>query len=706
MMTSSTTTPRSSQSSIASSSLTAAVYAPLDTAAVSPAVVKASLKHQLREQRQRQQHQRVGAGVVDTSLDVDDGSLSNTPIDAQTPSLDDEPTPIALPVVCSEEMNAYCPANMKCCPQYSRLGGIGGSNLKQSRMLGVATRDATIVGYTCLGSAKGVYPVGECCDDEVGTTKGTGSGCAIGYKCAVPRQTSLQLSPDVNSDNLLTTRPHCQKDEDANPLDIDGDPIDIKYDTLPRYSTCAARKKEDIAQPLGLPVPASAASYLTGEVDDDGDVLKVGGSGDEVDGGYIGQLAYYSNMGSITSVDGVAPRSDVRTAVIGIHGSGRTAANYLCAMIAAVEDYLSGKPGSLEGVVSSVGDGETAKGSISSIRRRQQQYDTTFTAKKEEMLVVAPWFLAPEDGDPSLSSNLPVIKWDNVHPIPHTFRYGGESIGIGIPTANEGDMDQAGNTTISSFGAMDVLLETLCKKERFPNLERIIVAGHSAGGQFVHRWGVSSDSWCLDQTMDNLPKVRLVAANPRSYAYLDGRRYFPTDSNKLSEKDLNDPSFFVRRDDEKKKGDVIFKFRELTSIEQEQCPEFNSYEWGLNYNPKVPAPYVKFNVKKLLGLDDDFRDVFCRYASRDLVYLAGERDTEKLGNQICNEDGYQGPTRRERSSRFYLSLQVIGREEGYCERDDVELEKDQVHTHRVVKDVGHDHALIFQSEEGLEGMFN
>lgn len=135
--------------------------------------------------------------------------------------------------------------------------------------------------------------------------------------------------------------------------------------------------------------------------------------------------------------------------------------------------------------------------------------------------------------------------------------------------------------------------------------------------------------------------------------------------------------------------------------------------------------------------DDDSRDdngnteLFLRYASRDVFYLsAGERDTKQLGDQICPEDGYQGPLRRE---RFYASLQFRGEEilrnfhgkdamedegkeeliigetshsdGGFCARH-LKGEKRQVHDRTVVKNDGYDHALIFQSAEGREGMFS
>ena len=146
-----------------------------------------------------------------------------------------------------------------------------------------------------------------------------------------------------------------------------------------------------------------------------------------------------------------------------------------------------------------------------------------------------------------------------------------------------------------------------------------------------------------------------------------------------------------------------------SASERDDCPEYDSYCWGLRDNPDVPAPYVSANVASQARKSDEWAGevdagVYCRYASRDVVYLSGEEDTAKLGDQICHEDGYQGPTRRERSERFYAALQELARH-GACGEED-EDEDLRVHRRLVVRDVPHDHALMFQSEEGREGMFS
>jgi len=651
------------------------------------------------------------------------------------------------------------------------------------------------VAYSCLISWSSRVPQGPCCTDDddhyneqedddasasTASSKLFGSGCAVGYTCAAPIPTSfVQELQSISSkeDEKLASGPHCQLDESVHPSDSRGRPIENDYERMPRYQTCPAFAKEDIAMPYGLPIPLAAAAYnksnnssersakLNEDMDANTDM-------DQHDG-YMGKLAYFSNMGSLSTSSDLpsstpSQHADVTTAVIGIHGSGRDAGSYLCAMIAAVADIASSLE--IDERLQDLGrmekefhlDSSSIASTLRGRRRVQDGVEDNMTtkttteastnnlAKKEEILVVAPWFLSPADGQPvsSSSSHLPFLQWVDRSPIAHTFRYGAESIGVSIDNDENSENDgKTKSTTISSYGAMDVLLETLCNKENYPNLERIVIAGHSAGGQFVHRWGLSSDSWCFgdgernnhpvvgDDSESNvdLPSIRVVAANPRSYAYLDERRYLPatTDDVPLVE-------------DEGGEGSTLSPFNELefrspTSSELNDCQEYNQYCWGLEDNPNVPAPYITNNVNKLMTSDDnvhDNTDLFCRYASRDILYLSGERDTKQLGNQICDEDGYQGPSRRERSERFYASLQVRGDEilsstrrrdvlleeegneevvaemsrakGGFCARhkSHFEDERMQVHKRILVNNVGHDHALIFQSAEGRAGMLS
>ena len=261
--------------------------------------------------------------------------------------------------------------------------------------------------------------------------------------------------------------------------------------------------------------------------------------------------------------------------------------------------------------------------------------------------------------------HLPWLRWHDSEPIAHTFRYGAESLKVPVGDNQSSTDKKTTTTSVSSFAAMDVLLEALCDRTNYPSLELVVVAGHSAGGQFVHRYGISSGAPCLDYHDDNNddsnpPRVRLVAANPRSFAYLDGRRYLPRKSRDGSSEAAPD----VRGGEE---TETLTPFGELElrvpdAGELDDCAGYNRYEWGLESNPDVPAPYVSSNLDGLGGEDGGEDEAFCRYALRDVVYLSGERDVGRLGDQICDEDGHQGPSRRERSERFFAGLQAGGTE--------------------------------------------
>jgi len=138
------------------------------------------------------------------------------------------------------------------------------------------------------------------------------------------------------------------------------------------------------------------------------------------------QLAYYSTAD-------VQYNPTVRIALIVIHGSGRNADDYLCCAVSSLPTNL-----------------------------------------RDSILVIAPIFLAPEDG--TMPTPVPLLRWNDTDPIPHTWRYGAD----------------ASNANISSYHAIDVLIEIMM--DRIPSLQRVIVAGHSAGGQFTHRWALTSGS--------------------------------------------------------------------------------------------------------------------------------------------------------------------------------------------------------------------
>ncbi len=80
-----------------------------------------------------------------------------------------------------------------------------------------------------------------------------------------------------------------------------------------------------------------------------------------------------------------------------------------------------------------------------------------------------------------------------------------------------------GSEKLTSFDFADEILRKLARKDIFPNLRAVVVAGHSAGGQYVTRYEMAN------QVYDKLGvAITYVVSNPSSYAYPDSVR--PTDA--------------------------------------------------------------------------------------------------------------------------------------------------------------------------------
>jgi hypothetical protein len=83
---------------------------------------------------------------------------------------------------------------------------------------------------------------------------------------------------------------------------------------------------------------------------------------------------------------------------------------------------------------------------------------------------------------------------------------------------------QAGGTAadseqLTTFDLVDRLVEQLSRRERFPSLKTIVIAGFSAGGQFVTRYSMANQVHGRSRVA-----LRYVVGSPSSYAYPDAMR--------------------------------------------------------------------------------------------------------------------------------------------------------------------------------------
>ena len=169
---------------------------------------------------------------------------------------------------------------------------------------------------------------------------------------------------------------------------------------------------------------------------------------------------------------------------------------------------------------------------------------------------------------------------------------------------------------LTSFDFADRILRKLVNKGVFPNLNTIVVAGHSAGGQFVNRYEMAN------KVHDSLGvRITYVVANPSSYAYLDANRPALDTGNVC----VSCPSA---------------KAGEVRPFQDRGCTTYDDWPYGLKrrtgYTAKIPDDQLKKQV-----------------AARPTTYLVGEIDILPLGgfDSSCPAMA-QGPTRRARGEAF------------------------------------------------------
>lgn len=205
---------------------------------------------------------------------------------------------------------------------------------------------------------------------------------------------------------------------------------------------------------------------------------------------------------------------------------------------------------------------------------------------------------------------------------------------------------------VASFQVLDDLLRSLNDRKRLPSLAGLVLAGHSAGAQLVHRYAVLNN---LDGALrrDGLT-LRYVIANPSSYLYLtnerpraDGKGYAP--------------------------------------YERGICPTYNQYKYGTD---RLPA-YAR---------ETDDATLFVRYAARDVVYLLGGADNNpehRLLDKACGAEA-QGATRLARGTGYVQYEHVLAARGG----KHVTLR----HTAFEVGGVGHDGKRMFGSICGVRAL--
>lgn len=301
-----------------------------------------------------------------------------------------------------------------------------------------------------------------------------------------------------------------------------------------------------------------------------------------------------------------ARNAAIRRAVIVVHGATRDADNYFRHMLAAA--FLAGE--------------------------------------LEKTIVIAPRFASTNGGCADTVADREA-RWPCSGPTRRT--------------AGGGAVD---NEATTSFDAMDALLRTLAARESFPNLQAIVLAGHSGGGQFVSRYQMANQ---VHETL-KVP-VTYVVANPSSYTYLDPTR--PTETVINANVSALAPGYVSAPSAKPPSPFVEF-------WDANNCTTYDQWPYGLQRRAGYTTKITDDQLKK-------------QAASRPSTYLLGGLDVLPLfGFDDTCAGMAQGPTRLARGLAYgqYINQRFGAR-----------------HEIRIVASCGHNARCMFTDNGALAVLF-
>jgi hypothetical protein len=179
------------------------------------------------------------------------------------------------------------------------------------------------------------------------------------------------------------------------------------------------------------------------------------------------------------------------------------------------------------------------------------------------------------------------------------------------------DGENAHNLPISSFDALDAVLERLSNHILLPNLQNVVLLGYAGGAMMVQRYAVAGHGG--DALIHSGIHLRYVVANPSSYLYFSPER--PT-------------------------LDAQGGFRFL--VPARECSG-NNNRW--RFGVEDPPPYVA---------NADFAALEQRYIHRDVVYLLGTEanDPNETSSDTSCAGEDEGPDRFFRGKAYFRYLEL------------------------------------------------
>ena len=231
-----------------------------------------------------------------------------------------------------------------------------------------------------------------------------------------------------------------------------------------------------------------------------------------------------------------------------------------------------------------------------------------------------------------------------------------------------GNQVKVAEPTLNSFDFMDAIISKLADVKAFPSLRSIVIAGHSAGGQYVNRYQFSNRMHEKVMADRNI-QISYVIVNPSSYTYPDALR--PTRAALPIHIAADSPGYMLFAKPGTETAFVVFNDRK-------NCTAFNHWPYGLENKVGFAKSIPDEQLKRQLS-------------SRSASYLLGELDILPLyGFDDSCPAMAQGPTRLAR---------------GFAYAKFVSESLKANHKAMMVPACGHDARCMFTSETALPVLF-
>jgi pimeloyl-ACP methyl ester carboxylesterase len=255
----------------------------------------------------------------------------------------------------------------------------------------------------------------------------------------------------------------------------------------------------------------------------------------------------------------------------------------------------------------------------------------------QHVAVISPQFLTAED----------IVEFNLEDDVPYWTRGGWSA---GHLSRNEGELPRP--VRVSSYAVLDRMLERALRA--YPSLEEVIIAGHSAGGQFVNRYAAGSRAHEL--LAQQGVAITYIIANPSSYLYFCDHR--PISHHPI-------------------------RFAPVAETEHNDCEGFDNYRYGLT---NLNAYMQTAGAEQLAE----------RFASRRVIYFLGARDNDPEARFLARGCAAmaQGAHRLERGIAYYHYMAFLFGPEVH-----------ERHSKVIVPGVAHSARGMYTSRDGVAILF-